>query len=105
MEKRLQNFEKWKASSLESKSPSARDLYRDTFAEKDEVQHKRQRTEDLGSVSDSHLGVSHPDTRSERPTSNEEQRGETAHMEGVPQDAGRMNSSLTFSNSRRIIIK
>ena len=47
MEKRLQNFEKWKASSLESKSPSARDLYRDTFAEKDEVQHKRQRTEDL----------------------------------------------------------
>ena len=96
MEKRSQNIEKRKASSLEPKSPSASDFaagkpYRGILAEKDEIQedqHKRQRTEDLRSVPDSHLGVSHPNARSERPISNERQRGETAHTEGVPLDVG-----------------
>ncbi len=81
MEKRSRNCEKRKASSLEPKSPSASDFaagkpYRGVLAEKDEKQedqHKRQRTEDLRSVPDSHLGVSHPNTRLEGPTSHERQ--------------------------------
>src|SRR5271157_2302782 len=97
MEKRSQNIEKRKASSLEPKSPSASDFaagkpHCGILAEKDEMQEdqrKRLRTEDRRSVPDSHLGVSHPNTRSERSTSSEGQRGETAHTEGVPLDVGR----------------
>ncbi len=78
MKERSQNFEKQKASSSEPKSPSASDFaagktYCGILAGKDEIQRKRQRTEDLRSVPDSHLGVSHPNTRSERPTFHEGQ--------------------------------
>ena len=76
-----QNFEKRKASSSEPKSPSARDFaagksYHGILAAKGEMQedqHKRQCEEDIRSVADSHLGVSHPNAHSERPISNERQ--------------------------------
>jgi hypothetical protein len=97
MEKRSRNFKEWKASSSEPKSPSAIDFAAGKRKsgiwtgedEMQEEQHKRQCTEDLGSVADSHLGASHPNARSERSTSNEGQPGETAHTEGVPLDVGR----------------
>jgi hypothetical protein len=65
----------YEASSSGSSSPSARDfaagkLYCSTLDKKSAIQHKRQRTEDLRSVPDSNLGVSHPNTRSERSISN-----------------------------------